>query len=193
LGQRKAGVGSRRLRTPRRPGCHDGFGYSWFCDFYCAWAGRLKPTLRQAHPAGEFAPHTPEVIDGRPAKYAAARSSSPSSARPCKPRNKAKVEVGVQVPQRWILARLRNRRFFSLTELNQAIRNLTDQLNDRTLRGWGTTRRALQEQFDRPALRPLPPTPYEGADWKRCLVNLGYHVEIEKHFHSVSMAARIRA
>ena len=64
-------------------------------------------------------------------------------ARPYKPRDKAKVEVGVQVVQRWILARLRNRRFFSLAELNRAIRELVDQLNDRPMRGWGTTRRAL--------------------------------------------------
>ena len=106
-------------------------------------------------------------------------------ARPYKPRDKAKVEVGVQVVQRWILARLRNRRFFSLAELNQAIRELVDQLNDRPMRGWGTSRRALYEQIDRPALRPLPPTPYEYADWKRCRVNLDYHVEIEKHFYSV--------
>src|SRR5712675_928851 len=91
----------------------------------------------------------------------------------------------MQVVQRWILARLRNRRFFSLAELNQAIRELVDQLNDRPMRGWGTTRRALYEQIDRPALRELPPAPYEYADWKRCRVNLDYHVEIAKHFYSV--------
>src|SRR3954453_10869432 len=106
-------------------------------------------------------------------------------ARPYKPRDKAKVEVGVQVVQRWILARLRNRRFFSLAELNQAIGELVGQLNDRPMRGWGTTRRALFEQLDRPALHPLPPAPYEYADWKRCRVNVDYHVEIDKHFYSV--------
>ena len=106
-------------------------------------------------------------------------------ARPYKPRDKAKVEVGVQVVQRWILARLRNRQFFSLAELNQAIRALVDQLNDRPMRGWGATRRALYEQVDRPALRELPPAAYEYADWKRCRVNLDYHVEIDKHFYSV--------
>src|SRR5208283_3454454 len=99
--------------------------------------------------------------------------------------SKAKVEVGVQVVQRWILARLRNRRFFSLAELNQAIRELVGQLNDRPMRGWGTTRRALFEQLDRPALHPLPPARYEYAAWKRCRVSLDYHVEIEKHFYSV--------
>ncbi len=84
-----------------------------------------------------------------------------------------------------ILARLRNRQFFSLAELNQAIRELVDQLNDRPMRGWGATRRALYEQVDRPALRELPPAAYEYADWKRCRVNLDYHVEIDKHFYSV--------
>ena len=106
-------------------------------------------------------------------------------ARPYKPRDKAKVEVGVQVVQRWILARLRNQRFFSLAELNRTICELVDQLNDRPMRGWGTTRRALFEQLDQPALQCLPPTPYEYADWKRCRVNLDYHIEIAKHFYSV--------
>jgi hypothetical protein len=98
-------------------------------------------------------------------------------------RRGAKVEVGVQVVQRWILARLRNRRFFSLAELNRAIRELVDQLNDRPMRGWGSTRRALFEQPDRPALQSLPPTPYEYADWKRCRVNIDYHIEVDKHFY----------
>ena len=106
-------------------------------------------------------------------------------ARPYKPRDKAKVEVGVQVVGRWILARLRHRRFFSLFELNAAIRALLDDLNDRPMRGWGTSRRALFEQLDRPALQPLPAEPYEYAEWKRCRVNLDYHVEIAKHYYSV--------
>jgi len=71
-------------------------------------------------------------------------------ARPYKPRDKAKVEVGVQVVGRWILARLRHRRFFSLAELNAAIRGLLDELNNRVMRGWGTSRRALFEQLINP-------------------------------------------
>ena len=106
-------------------------------------------------------------------------------ARPYKARDKAKVEVGVQVVQRWILARLRHQRFFSLAELNNAIRELLVQLNERPMRGWNTTRRALYEQLDQPALQPLPATPYEYAEWKRCRVNLDYHVEIERHYYSV--------
>jgi len=106
-------------------------------------------------------------------------------ARPCRPRDKAKVEVGVQVVQRWILARLRHQRFFSLAELNSAIAELVEQLNDRMMRGLGTTRRILFEQFDHPALLPLPPTAYEYAEWRRCRVGLDYHIGIDKHFYSV--------
>ena len=77
------------------------------------------------------------------AEFAAHYGTAIIPARPYKPRDKAKVEVGVQVVQRWILARLRNRRFFCLAELNQAIGELIEQLNDRPMRGWGATRRAL--------------------------------------------------
>jgi len=106
-------------------------------------------------------------------------------ARPYKPRDKAKVEVGVQVVQRWILARLRHQRFFSLVELNSAIAGLVEQLNDRMMRGLGTTRCALFEQFDRPALLPLLPVAYEYAEWRRCRVGLDYHVQVDKRFYSV--------
>lgn len=106
-------------------------------------------------------------------------------ARPYRPRDKAKVEVGVQVVGRWILARLRNRRFFSLADLNEAIHALLVDLNNRPLRSWGRSRRLLFEELDRPALIPLPDERYEYAEWKRCRVNLDYHVEIAKHYYSV--------
>jgi hypothetical protein len=93
--------------------------------------------------------------------------------------------VGVQIVGRWILARLRNRRFFSLAALNEAIRGLLIDLNDRTLRGWSRSRRQLFDELDRPALLPLPDEPYEYGEWKRCRVNLDYHVEIAKHYYSV--------
>jgi transposase len=106
-------------------------------------------------------------------------------ARPYKPRDKAKVEVGVQVVQRWILAQLRHRTFFSLAELNSAITALVEQLNDRPMRGWGTTRRALFDQFDRPVLSKLPTVAYEYADWRRRRVGLDYHGEVDRGFYSV--------
>jgi transposase len=106
-------------------------------------------------------------------------------ARPGKPRDKAKVEVAVQVATRWIVAKLRNRRFFSLTELNAAIRELTTQLNDRVTRHLGTSRRALFDEIERPALKPLPVEPYVYAEWKECKVAFDYHVEVEHHYYSV--------
>ena len=82
--------------------------------------------------------------------------------------DKAKVEVAVQVVERWVLARLRHRRFFSLGELNAAIGELIDELNARTMRRIGCSRRALFEAIERPALLSLPSEPFEYAEWKRC-------------------------
>jgi transposase len=106
--------------------------------------------------------------------------------RPHRPRDKAKVEVAVLVVERWILARLRHRRFYSLTELNAAIADLLRRLNEeKPLRRLGRTRRQLLEELDRPALKPLPIEPYVFAQWRVCRVGIDYHVEVEKHFYSV--------
>jgi transposase len=95
------------------------------------------------------------------------------------------VESTVLVAQRWILARLRNRTFFDLGELNEAIWELLDQLNSRPLQKLRVSRRELWERLDRPALSPLPVTPYELAQWKSCGVNIDYHVEVDHRFYSV--------
>jgi transposase len=102
-----------------------------------------------------------------------------------KPKDKAKVEVGVQVATRWIIAKLRNRTFFYLTELNDAIRELVEQLNDRVTRHLGASRRALFEELDRPALKDLPAEPYVYAQWKECRLGIDYHIDIDKHYYSV--------
>jgi transposase len=109
-------------------------------------------------------------------------------ARPASPRDKAKVEVGVQIAERWILARLRNETFLSLEALNVRIAELLDDLNERTMRVYGTSRRALFERLDRPALRPLPSERFVYGDWKRCRVNVDYHVEVDHHYYSVPHA-----
>lgn len=106
-------------------------------------------------------------------------------ARPGKPRDKAKVEVAVQVATRWIIAKLRNRRFFSLAEINADIRELVTQLNARVTRHLGTSRRALFDEIERPALKALPIEPYLYAEWKECKVSFDYHVEVERHYYSV--------
>ena len=106
-------------------------------------------------------------------------------ARPYKPRDKAKVEVAVQVVERWILARLRHRTFHSLFELNLAIRKLLTALNERPFKKLPGSRRSQFEALDRPALRPMPAQAYEYAEWRKARVSLDYHVEVDKHYYSV--------
>ena len=105
--------------------------------------------------------------------------------RPRKPRDKAKVEVGVLIVERYVLARLRNRRFFSLFELNAAIREIVADLNARIMRKLGVSRNELLETVERPALKALPSEPYQYAEWKKCRVAPDYHVEVERHYYSV--------
>ena len=260
---RKPSVTLLLLWEEYRAGQPDGYGYSRFCDLHAAWRGRLSPTMRQIHPAGErlfvdYAGQTVEVIDNATGEvrraqvfvavlgasnltYAEARwtQSLPDwigchvgafasfggvarqivcdnlkagvtaasryepgisrtyqdmathygtailPARVRRPRDKAKVEVAVQIVQRWVLARLRNRRFFSLPELNGAIHELIIDLNNRPMRHLGTSRRALFEALERCTLLPMPQTPYAYAEWRRCRAGLDYHVEVYGHFYSV--------
>jgi transposase len=109
-------------------------------------------------------------------------------ARPYRARDKAKVEVGVQVVQRWIVAALRKRKFFSLEEVNQAIAELLTRLSQRRFRKREGSRATLFAQLDRPALKPLPATRYEFGKWKTARVNLDYHIEVERHYYSVPYA-----
>lgn len=105
-------------------------------------------------------------------------------ARIRKPRDKAKVEAAVLVAQRWLLAALRHRRFYHLNELNAAIGELLVKLNDRVMRHVQQSRRQLFERLDRPALKALPPQPYEYAEWQQVRVNIDYHVSVADHFYS---------
>ena len=111
-------------------------------------------------------------------------------ARPGRPKDKSKVEVSVQVAQRWILAVLRNRIFFSLAELNEAIWEKLDQLNARPMKKLGASRKDLFERLDRPALLPLPSSRYEMRQWKPCGVNIDYHVEVDHNYYSVPFELR---
>ena len=106
-------------------------------------------------------------------------------ARPYHPRDKAKVESGVRFAQSYILGRLRNVTFFSLDDCNRAIREVLDRINSHVMRRLGVSRRDLFVQVERPALRPLPETAYEYAEWKRARVNLDYHVELLGFYYSV--------
>jgi transposase len=243
-----------------------GFAYSWFCEHYRAWAGKLDVVMRQTHRAGErlfvdYAGQTVEIIDrvtgevraaqifvavlgasnytyaeatwtqalpdwiGAHARAFAFLGGVPEilvpdnlksgvsracryepdlnptyaelanhygvavlPARVRKPRDKAKVEGGVLVVERLILAAVRHRTFFSLGELNAAIAARLEQLNHRPFKKLPGSRRSAFEQIDQPALRPLPAAPYVYATWKKVRVHIDYHVELDGHYYSVPYA-----
>lgn len=106
-------------------------------------------------------------------------------ARPRRPKDKPKVEVGVQIVQRWILARLRNRKFFELAELNQAIWELLDELNARPFQKLEGSRDSAFAELDKPVLRPLPAVRYELSERKTRRVNIDYHIEYDGRYYSV--------
>jgi len=109
-------------------------------------------------------------------------------ARVRKPRDKAAVESGVGLAQRWILARLRHRQFFSLAELNAEIARELTHLNAAPFQKLPGSRLSHFQQLERPALRALPATPYVYADWKKARVHIDYHVEVLGHYYSVPHA-----
>lgn len=244
----------------------DGFRYSWFCNHYRAWAGRLDAVMRQEHLAGEkcfvdYAGHTMPVTDRNTGEIRQAQifvgvmgasnytyceatwsqslpdwigshirmlahfgaapfvlvpdnlksgvtracryepDLNPSylelakhygiavvPARARKPRDKAKVEGGVLIVERWILACLRNRAFFSLVELNVAISELLARLNQRPFKKLPGCRHDLFRTQDVPAMRPLPEKPYAFAEWKKVRVNVDYHIEVAERLYSVPYA-----
>lgn len=109
-------------------------------------------------------------------------------ARPAKARDKAKVEVAVQIAERWILARLRHETFFSLAALNARIGERLADLNARRMRRYDASRQELFARLDQPALRPLPAEPFVYGEWKVARVNIDYHVEVAGHYYSVPHA-----
>lgn len=243
--------------------CPEGYGYTWFCTHYQAWAQKLDVVMRQEHRAGEklfvdyagqtvpvqdpvsgtihqaqifvavlgassytyaeatwtqslpdwigahvraftFFGGVPELIvpdnvksgvtqahryepDLNPTyqEMAAHYGAAVVPARVRKPRDKAKVESAVLLVERWILARLRHQTFFSLAALNTALPSLLEVLNQRPFKKLPGSRLGLFETLDRPALKPLPATPYEYAEWKKARVNIDYHIEVDGHYYSV--------
>ena len=106
-------------------------------------------------------------------------------ARPRKPQDKSKAEVGVQIIERWILARLRHQTFFSLTELNRCIRALLLEVNNKPFKQLKGTRQQWFEALDKPALAPLPKQAYQYTDIKTVKVNVDYHIQYDQHLYSV--------
>jgi transposase len=119
------------------------------------------------------------------AEFAAHYGCAVIPARPRKPQDKGKVEVGVQVVERWILAKLRHQQFFSLADLNKAIADLLEELNTRPFKKLPGNRRSAFEAIDKPTLKPLPAIIFEMSFWKKAKVGIDYHVELEHHYYSV--------
>ena len=260
---RRPGVSLYLLWQEHKSQHPNSFQYSWFCDQYRNWNGKLDLVMRQQHRAGEklfvdYAGQTAEVVDRATGEVRSAQvfvavlgassytfaeaawsqqlsdwigshvrafeffggvsevivpdnlksgvtkahryepdlnptyldlanhyETAVMPARVRRPKDKGKAESGVQLVERWILAALRNRTFFSLRELNQAISELLVRLNDRPFKKLPGCRREAFESLDRPALRPLPAQPYEFAQWKKVRVHIDYHVEVDGHYYSV--------
>jgi transposase len=106
-------------------------------------------------------------------------------ARPYKPRDKAKAESGVLLAERWIIAALRHRKFFSIEELNQAIRELRDRINQRPFRKREGSRATEFSTVDKPALSPLPAERFDLSQWSRARVNIYYHIAFDTNYYSV--------
>ena len=106
-------------------------------------------------------------------------------ARPNHPQDKAKVEQAVQGVQRWIIAKLRNRVFFSMEELNEAIKPLVEAYNSKVIKIVGKSRFELLDEIDRPALLPLPVNRYQYRQYLKRTAHIDYHVEVEGSFYSV--------
>ena len=138
----------------------------------------LKAGVTKAH---RYEP----VLNPSYAEMAAHYGCAVLPARPRKPRDKAKAEQGVLLAERWILAALRHRTFFSIAEANEAIRERLAWLNARPFKKLPGSRLRLFAELDRPALRHLPSVPYEFAVWKTATVNIDYHVEVDRHWYSV--------
>jgi transposase len=133
-------------------------------------------------------PHRYEPeINATYAELAQHYSTAIVPARPRKPKDKAKVEGGVLIAQRWILACVRNRQFFSLAELNAAIGELLEKLNTRPFQKLEGCRRSAFEKLDRPAMKPLPARRYEIGAWKLNVgVNVDHHLEYDHRHYSAS-------
>lgn len=260
---KRPGVTLQLLWDEHRAQHPNSYGYSRFCELYRAWEGKLTPTMRQTHIAGErvfvdYAGTTIDIFDAATGEvhacqlfvavlgassYTYAEATRTQTlpdwlgshtrafaffggvpgmtvsdnlksgitracfyepavnrsyeemashyrtaiipARPNKPRDKAKVEAGVLLATRWIIAKLRNKKFFTLAELNDAIADCVTTLNGKVSRHLGASRAALFNDIERAALKKLPAEPYEFAAWKEVKPSLDYHVEVEKHYYSV--------
>lgn len=158
------------------------FSYYGGCPAICV-PDNPKPVITRA------CPYEPD-INPNFAQMAAYYDIVVIPARVRRPKDKAAVEAAVGLATRWILAVLRHRTFFSLAEARLAVRELLDKLNNRPFKKIPGCRRSLFESVEKSALKPLPPVPYEFAEFKKASVNIDYHIEYDKHFYSVPYQLR---
>jgi len=241
----------------------EGLGYSWFCERYQLWRGKLDVVLRQEYKAGEkmfvdwagstipihdreggatqgghlfvavlgassytyaevtadeqmanwlgahmrafeFYGGVPKLVVPDNTKTGVSRACrydpdlNPTyqemalhygvgvvPARPYKPRDKAKVESGVLLIERWIIAALRHHRFFSIIDANKAVRELLERVNQKPFRKRPGSRASLFAELDKPTLRALPAERFDMSQWTRARVNIDYHVAFDTNYYSV--------
>jgi transposase len=173
-----------------------------FCE--ATWSQKLPDWIGSHVRAFEFLGGVPEIVvpdnlrsgvskacrydpDVNPSyqQWAAHYGTVIIPARPRKPQDKAKAEVGVQIIERWILARLRHQTFFSLSELNHCIKALLLEVNHKPFKQLKGTRQSWFDSIDKPALMPLPKQNYQYTEIKRVKVNIDYHVQFDQHHYSV--------
>ena len=161
---------------------------SWIaahCHAYAFFEGVAKATVPDNTKTAVTKPCRYEPIVHRTYQEMAAHYDTVIiPARPKKPRDKSKVETGVQIAERSILAALRDQRFFSVVELNQAIAPLIVKLNDKPFQKLEGSRNSWFAQ-EKAKLLPLPATPFELAAWSFAKVNIDYHVVVDYHGYSV--------
>jgi transposase len=211
---RRPGVTLQLLWEEHRAVHPDGYGYSRYCELYRAWEARLVPTMRQSHVAGErmfvdyagttlavIEPSTGEAMTAQlfvavlgASNYTYAEATWTQGLPDWIGSHTRTFAFIGGVPAMVVSDNLRsgitkaclyepavNRTYAEMA----AIAELVTQINNRVSRHLGASRRALFEDLERSALKPLPVEPYVFAEWKECRVGLDYHVEIEKHYYSV--------
>ena len=172
-----------------------------FCEL--SWSQRLPEWLMSHRRMFEYFGGVPEIIvpdnlkSGvtKPDRYEATVNRSYEAlathygscvipTRVVKPKDKAKVESGVLLASRWILASLRNKEFDSLEAANEAVSIRLEKLNNKVMRQLKKSRRELFESIDQPALRQLNPSSYVFSEWKKARVNIDYHIAFAGCFYS---------
>jgi transposase len=156
------------------------------CHAYAFFEGVARVTVPDNPKTGVIAPCRYEPLLHRTYQEMGAHYGSVIiPARPRRPRDKAKVEGGVLIAERHILAALRDQTFFSVASLQEAIGPHLSKLNEQSFQKLEGSRNSWFQAYEKDKLLPLPTTPYQLATWSKASVNIDYHVVVDKHYYSV--------